>query len=200
MLTSSWVLLLPCCFCSNACCIPLPIRKRRAERPRSKMSATEIVPQREQRGNRRRVKAQGARREYSSTEHTERTERSRKCTRGLSRMETDFEWPGAARQGRTCEERRRGIERAQEIDLVEDVPYIGSTGIPMTSVQRLVKELRGLSRNERKSLRRWFERFDAAAWDAEFEADAKRGRLDRLAERALREHGAGKSKALCSRV
>ncbi len=66
----------------------------------------------------------------------------------------------------------------------------------MTSVQKLVKEIQGLSRDERKSLRRWFERFDAAVWDKEFEADAKAGKLERLAERALREHRAGKSKPL----
>jgi hypothetical protein len=35
-----------------------------------------------------------------------------------------------------------------------------------------------------------------AAWDKELEADAKAGKLDRLAERALREHRAGKSKPL----
>jgi hypothetical protein len=38
--------------------------------------------------------------------------------------------------------------------------------------------------------------YDWAAWDRQLERDARAGRLDDLAEKALRDHAAGKSKPL----
>ena len=66
----------------------------------------------------------------------------------------------------------------------------------MTKVERLEKEIQELSPQELATFRRWFERFDAAAWDRQFEEDVKAGRLDRLAEQAVSEHEAGKSRKL----
>ncbi len=43
---------------------------------------------------------------------------------------------------------------------------------------------------------RWFTKFDAEAWDRQFKADIKAGKLDSLAERALRDHAAGR----CTKV
>ena len=66
----------------------------------------------------------------------------------------------------------------------------------MTRVEKLEKEIQDLSLRELATFRRWFERFDAAAWDRQFEEDVKAERLDRLAEEAVSEHEAGKSKEL----
>ena len=66
----------------------------------------------------------------------------------------------------------------------------------MTKVERLEKEIQELSPQELATFRRWFERFDAAAWDLQFEEDVKTKKLDRLAEEAVSEHEAGKSTEL----
>ena len=66
----------------------------------------------------------------------------------------------------------------------------------MTKVEKLEKEIQGLSRRELAAFRRWFNRFDATAWDRQFEEDAQAGKLDRLAEEAISEHDAGKSREL----
>ena len=66
----------------------------------------------------------------------------------------------------------------------------------MTRVEKLEKAIEELSQRELATFRRWFERFDAAAWDRQFEEDVKAGRLDRLAEQAISEHEAGKSRKL----
>jgi hypothetical protein len=44
--------------------------------------------------------------------------------------------------------------------------------------------------------RAWFEAFDAASFDEKIERDAKAGRLDRLAERALADFRAGRAREL----
>jgi hypothetical protein len=44
-----------------------------------------------------------------------------------------------------------------------------------------------LSAQELAAFRDWFSRFDAAAWDKQFEADVKEGRLDALADEAIRD-------------
>lgn len=41
-----------------------------------------------------------------------------------------------------------------------------------------------------------FEALQADMWDRQFEADAKAGRLDRLAEQALADHRAGRTRPL----
>jgi len=66
----------------------------------------------------------------------------------------------------------------------------------MTKVEKLEKEIQELSRQELAAFRRWFNRFDATAWDRQFEEDAQAGKLDRLAEEAISEHDAGKSREL----
>jgi uncharacterized protein DUF2442 len=65
-------------------------------------------------------------------------------------------------------------------DLDPDVLYAELTGIP-------------LDLSEAASVR---SRIDADAWDRQFEADARAGKLDALAERALQAHAAKKSTKL----
>jgi hypothetical protein len=44
-----------------------------------------------------------------------------------------------------------------------------------------------LSRKDLSTFRDWFQQFDAEAWDKQFEADVAAGRLEALAEEALRD-------------
>jgi len=44
-----------------------------------------------------------------------------------------------------------------------------------------------MSREKLSIFRNWFEDFDAAAWDRQFEDDVHTGRLDALADEALRD-------------
>ena len=61
------------------------------------------------------------------------------------------------------------------------------------SIESLIQEL---SPEELATLREWFATHDAEAWDRQLEADAKAGKLDALADRALRDHLAGRSTKL----
>lgn len=57
-------------------------------------------------------------------------------------------------------------------------------------------QIRQLSPEELTRFRDWFAEFDAEHWDRQFEADVNAGKLDALAERALRDHASGQSKKL----
>jgi hypothetical protein len=63
----------------------------------------------------------------------------------------------------------------------------------MSKLEALEKRVAGLSAEELAEFRRWFAEFDAAAWDHQIERDVKAGKLDALADEALRDHAAGKS-------
>ena len=63
----------------------------------------------------------------------------------------------------------------------------------MSKVESLEKRISALSAEELAEFRQWFAEFDAAAWDSQIERDAKAGKLDALADEALRDHAAGKS-------
>jgi hypothetical protein len=66
----------------------------------------------------------------------------------------------------------------------------------MSKVNDLERQVQGLAADELAAFRRWFAEFDSEAWDRQFEADAKTGKLDSLAERARQAHAAGKSSKL----
>ena len=66
----------------------------------------------------------------------------------------------------------------------------------MSRVENLESEVKSLNPEELKSFREWFANFDAEAWDAQIEVDAKSGKLRALAERALRDHESGRSTPL----
>jgi hypothetical protein len=57
----------------------------------------------------------------------------------------------------------------------------------MNTVQEIESAVTKLSREELAAFRDWFQEFDADAWDKQFEADVAAGRLDALAEEALRD-------------
>ena len=63
----------------------------------------------------------------------------------------------------------------------------------MSKLEAIEKRVSCLSAKELAEFRRWFAEFDSAAWDGEVERDAKAGKLDALADAALRDHASGKS-------
>jgi hypothetical protein len=61
----------------------------------------------------------------------------------------------------------------------------------MTRVLQLEQQIAELSPEELAIFRKWFAEFDAEMWDRQIEADAGAGKLDALAQKALRDHAAG---------
>jgi hypothetical protein len=61
----------------------------------------------------------------------------------------------------------------------------------MGKIENLEEQIRALSPEEFARFREWFAQFDAEVWDRQLETDVKAGKLDKLAERALRAHAAG---------
>jgi hypothetical protein len=47
-----------------------------------------------------------------------------------------------------------------------------------------------------KQLREWFEELEAQKWDEQIERDAKSGKLDKIAEQALKDYRTGKAREL----
>jgi hypothetical protein len=66
----------------------------------------------------------------------------------------------------------------------------------MSRVEQIEGQIKDLTSEELQSLRAWFAEYDAQIWDRQFEADVRAGKMDRLAEDALREHEAGRSTKL----
>ncbi len=62
----------------------------------------------------------------------------------------------------------------------------------MSKVESLEQEIRNLSPRELAELRDWFLEYDAELWDRQIEEDARAGRLDRLAKKALESYRTGK--------
>jgi hypothetical protein len=63
----------------------------------------------------------------------------------------------------------------------------------MSRIDQIEGQIQQLSADELRALRAWFADYDSAAWDRQFESDVNTGKLDALAERALRDHTAGRS-------
>jgi len=60
----------------------------------------------------------------------------------------------------------------------------------------LEHSVRQLSSSELIAFRAWFIEFDAAEWDRQIEMDSETGKLDRLTQIAIEEHGARKTKLI----
>jgi hypothetical protein len=63
----------------------------------------------------------------------------------------------------------------------------------MSKIESIEQQIRLLSAEEIAQLRAWFLEFDWALWDQQFERDVAAGKLDVLADKALRDHAAGKT-------
>ena len=66
----------------------------------------------------------------------------------------------------------------------------------MSDVENLERQVKDLSPEELAAFRKWFLAYDWEAWDHQLERDVTAGKLDALAEKALRDHAAGKSTKL----
>jgi hypothetical protein len=66
----------------------------------------------------------------------------------------------------------------------------------MSKVESIEQQIEKLSPEELAAFRAWYATFDAEAWDRQFEADVKAGKLDALADNALRAHRSGQSTKL----
>lgn len=64
------------------------------------------------------------------------------------------------------------------------------------TLEELEKTVAHLPPEQLAKFREWFLGFDAASWDRELEEDASEGRLDNLADQAIRDHLAGRSSKL----
>ena len=66
----------------------------------------------------------------------------------------------------------------------------------MGNLEKIEQQVQALSAEELASFREWFAAFDAEAWDYQFEAHVAAGKLDPLAEKALKAHASGGSTKL----
>jgi hypothetical protein len=66
----------------------------------------------------------------------------------------------------------------------------------MTKLQRVEQDIQSLSPEELADFRKWFQSYDAALWDQQLERDANAGKLDKLRDEAVAEHGAQRTREL----
>jgi hypothetical protein len=66
----------------------------------------------------------------------------------------------------------------------------------MATVKELEKAVTDLPSDKLAEFRTWFESFDAGQWDKQFEEDVKSGKLNRVAEKAIKDYSKGKAKPL----
>jgi hypothetical protein len=66
----------------------------------------------------------------------------------------------------------------------------------MSTIVEIEQAIERLSPEELRLFRAWFAERDALEWDRQFEADAVTGRLDALADEAIRELREGRCKDL----
>jgi hypothetical protein len=66
----------------------------------------------------------------------------------------------------------------------------------MTTVEDIEKAVAKLTPEQLAKFRAWFDEFQARLFDEQIERDAKGGKLDKLADEALRAHREGRSREL----
>jgi len=66
----------------------------------------------------------------------------------------------------------------------------------MSRVEEIEEHVRDLHPEELAAFREWFAGFDAEVWDRQFEDDVIAGKLDGIAERALRDRDAARPTAV----
>jgi len=64
------------------------------------------------------------------------------------------------------------------------------------TVEEVEKAVTQLPQDQLRQFRAWYEKFDSEAWDDQIEEDVASGKLDTLAEAAIADHKAGKTKKL----
>ncbi|MBW6423098.1 hypothetical protein KX729_16690 [Rhizobium sp. XQZ8] len=66
----------------------------------------------------------------------------------------------------------------------------------MTKLEQIEKSVSELAPKEFEAFSAWFEEFQAARWDERIAADSGAGKLDALADKALADFRAGKTRSL----
>jgi hypothetical protein len=66
----------------------------------------------------------------------------------------------------------------------------------MSAIQEIEQAVSQLKPKELARFRKWFDEFDAKAWDQQFEQDAHTGQLDQLAQQAAADFHSGQYKEL----
>ncbi len=66
----------------------------------------------------------------------------------------------------------------------------------MSKVSEIEAAIQRLSANDLEAFRAWFAEFDGAQWDRQMEQDVASGRLDGLADEALRDLDDGRCRDL----
>ena len=64
------------------------------------------------------------------------------------------------------------------------------------TITELEQAVTQLSEQDFARFRDWFEEYEAKLWDEQIERDAKAGKLDKIAEQALKDYRAGKAREL----
>ena len=66
----------------------------------------------------------------------------------------------------------------------------------MRTVQEIEQAVAQLSKEQLAEFRAWYEQFNADEWDRQIEEDIVAGKLDALADAAITDHQAGRTKKL----
>ncbi|WP_421871594.1 hypothetical protein [Pararhizobium sp.] len=66
----------------------------------------------------------------------------------------------------------------------------------MTKLEQIEKSVSELNPDDLQAFAAWFDELQATRWDGQFAQDAKSGALDALAETAIAEFQAGRSRSL----
>lgn len=66
----------------------------------------------------------------------------------------------------------------------------------MSTVEDIERAVERLSPEQLAAFRTWFAEYNAAGWDRQLEQDVASGRLDQLADEALKDHREGRSSSL----
>ncbi|MGC3874909.1 hypothetical protein ACPF7Z_16755 [Halomonas sp. GXIMD04776] len=66
----------------------------------------------------------------------------------------------------------------------------------MDRVKAIKQKIQNLSSQKLQNFREWFARYDADNWDDKLEANVEAGEFESLADSALADHRAGKSREL----
>ncbi len=66
----------------------------------------------------------------------------------------------------------------------------------MADLEKIEGEISSLSKEELSQFRAWFQEHDWQEWDRQLEKDVADGKLDSLAEEALRDHESGQTKPI----
>ena len=62
----------------------------------------------------------------------------------------------------------------------------------MSQVEQIEKAVAHLSRKDLARFRAWYDEFEAKVWDQQFEEDVQAGKLDKLADKAVKDFHDGR--------